>query len=127
MVLNMLEKLTQFNEIKKEFLKELQNYWQDTNVPLEERWATFAACDFGPIDSWGPRHFKSLDSDCIMYEGPCHIDRYGVYKYSDVYRSLLSEVEDGNLERIFSSPEYTLDDFREEVLQNGEIGFRHDW
>lgn len=123
----MLTKLLEFNKIKEEFLKELQNYWKDTSVPLEERWAVFVACDFGPTDCCVP-YFRCLDDDCIMYEGPVHCDRHQTLMYKDVYESLLEALEDEDYkDRIFSSPDYTLDDWREEVLADGTIGFEYDW
>lgn len=112
----------------------IKEYCQDTEIPLDDRWAVFEKIGHivGEHYTWVAR-FKSLPNEFIMYDG----DYYCAERYQTIYvTNLLDNIEDGKSckEGDYKSdkiiPRYAVIDvnaFKEEVLSRFIWSFNYDW
>lgn len=119
-VLEAMKLVTQQIESTKKMVAE---YFKDTSVPLEERWAVFEITPncFKETGDWITR-LKSLPEDHIGYDGPFFTDRY-----SEV--DMLAVVN--NIEENYEEDDYysaiDLNAVKEEILQMNLGSFTYDW
>ena len=103
---------------------------RDKSIPLEERWSLFEqVAEFLPIASWGSdTAWSAIGFDHISDYDEFNTERHQTVKLVDRYemlREMHGDYEENNEDLWFNAE--NIDQWREQVLQDGRQGFIYDW
>ena len=129
---DLINKLEQFHEDRRNLYDAVKKYCQDKAQPLEDRWYVFTLSDMGDDDPW-IRRYTPIVNDYIEES---YSDRYEIITIDDilewyeetVWNKLSEELdEEPTNEQINAYLEESLKKFKEDTLQNFIKSFKFDW
>lgn len=108
--------LTLFNKHKEELTKKVEEYCQNKEYPLDDRWNLFINSDFGKHSEYY-KEFKGIDSD-LYYDG-FYIEKYETVK--------VKYLLDRGIEIKLLNSDDKINTFKEDVLSQFIKSFEYDW
>lgn len=123
------QKFVEARKMLNEGVQPLLNSLKTTDLPLEDRWASFTTLVKGDvlteIESYGDGFIEELDTNMTLYDD-FNCERHETMLYTDMYERIM-EADGDYQKKLVAARETNLDAWRERVLACGKAGFTNDW